>query len=141
MVSVINKMPDDAGIRELSYPEIRGELEGRDMLLAVRHNIGFPRSLGVVVALAGGMIESDGRTIRVTEIAANSRAQDKATYELMDTLIATAREQGADELVLDMTPQPGTTAGEFAERYRLSPNEHGAYILKLSEVKLDEPRG
>jgi hypothetical protein len=141
MVSVINQMPDDAEIKDLSYPQIRDELEARDMLLAVRHNLGFPHSLGVVVALAGAVIEHDGKTVRLTELAANTRAQDDATHELMDTFVAKAKEQGADELVLDMTPQQGTAAADFVERYHFSPDEHGAYILKLSEVELDEPRG
>lgn len=137
MVSVINMMPDDAEIKDLSYPEIRSELEARDMLLGVRHNVGFPHSLGVIVALAGAMIEHGGKTVRVTEFAANSRAQDRATYELMDAVIVQAREQGADELVLDITPQQGTTAAEFVERFQFSSSEHGAYVLKLADVDLD----
>lgn len=141
MVSVINRMPDDAGIRELSHPEIRSELEGRDILFGIRYNMGFPHSLGVIVALAGGVIEHDGKTIRVTEIAANNRAEDEATYRLMDTFVAEAKGRGADELILDITPQQGTTAADFIERYGFNHDKHGAHILKLSDVELDEPRG
>lgn len=134
-------MPDGAEIKEMSHPEIRRQLEARDMLLAVRYNPGFSHSLGVVVALAGAMIEQDGKTVRVTEIAANSRAEDEATHELMDAVVSQAQQQGAEEVVLDVVPQPGTVAADFMERFGFTPDEHGAFILKLSDVVLDEPRG
>lgn len=129
MVSVINQLPDDADLKTRSYPEIRQELETRDILYSVKH------PLGAVVALAGAVVEQDGKTVRLTEIAANSRADSEATHELMDEFVTHVKQQGADQLVLDVTPQPGTTAEDFVERYGISPDRHGAYILSLADVQ------
>lgn len=129
MVSVINTLPD-SDLKELSYPEIREALDSRDMLYGVKH------AFGTIVALAGAVIEQDGKTVRLKEIAATSRAEESATRQLMDEFIAGARGHGADNVVLDVTPAPGTAAGDFVERYGLAPNEHGAYILALADVKL-----
>ncbi len=102
------------------------------MLYGVKHQ------LGTVVALAGAVIEQDGKVVRLTEIAATSRADDDATREMMHKFVHDARDQGADQLVLDVTPQPGTTAADFADRYHLQPNRHGAYILHLADVDKEE---
>lgn len=132
MVSVVNQLPDDAELKALSYPEIHDGLESRDMLYGVKH------PLGTVVALAGAVIEQDGRVVRLTEIAATSRADNDATREMMQEFVHDARSQGADQLVLDVTPQPGTTAADFVDRYHLQPNQQGAYILHLADVDKEE---